>query len=83
VLCWLQPEGKAFISFETEEGPVPFGGVIRTIAMSKQEEVFFHVDVIPEQYRYLTTGGGVEMEKKGEKEKENRAVQKGEGKGTR
>jgi len=30
----------------------------------------------------LTTGGGVEMEKKGEKEKENRAVQKGDGKGT-
>jgi len=47
----LQPEGKAFISFETEEGPVPFGGVIRTIAMSKQEEVFSHADVIPEQYR--------------------------------
>lgn len=41
--------------------------------MSKQEEVFSHVDVIPEQYRKLTTGGGVEMEKKGEKEKENKS----------
>lgn len=50
--------------------------------MSKQEEVNSHVDFIPEQYRYLTTGGGVEMEmeKKGEKEKENRVVHKGDDK---